>query len=127
MDNPNAPDCVGEHPIITAAENGHVEVIKFLAPLTDNPNAPNIYGETPISIADNRGYTNIVKVLKEVLDEQKLKQDEENDNRDAKDLQRSMDDEDILGEIIFDPSQEDEDQDDRQLPILKRGRFNMDN
>ena len=147
MDNPNAPDCVGENPIILAAENGHVEVIKFLAPLTNNPNAPNIYGETPISIATEKGYTNIVKVLNDALDEQqKLKQEKEVENNDkkvAKNLQQKlMQDDfgisveesiplDLVGNYIqIDPSHEDEEenQDDRirQLPILKRARFNRE-
>ena len=34
-----------------AAQNGHTEIVKLLAPLTDNPNAPDDYGKTPISVA----------------------------------------------------------------------------
>ena len=72
---------------------------------------------------------------------EKLKQEkEENDKKEANKshLQRSMDDEefglisgesiplDLVGHYIqIDPRQENEDQDDRrQLPILKRARFN---
>ena len=46
-----------------AAQNGHTEIVKILAPLTDNPNAKAITGQTPISLAALNGHTEIVKIL----------------------------------------------------------------
>ena len=66
-DNPNAPDKYGETPIHLAAQDGHTEVVKFLAPLTDNPNAPDNDGETPISLAAEFGHSEIVNVLTSII------------------------------------------------------------
>ena len=41
-------------PIHEAAWNGHIEIVKILAPLTDNPNAPNNDGKTPSSVTKNK-------------------------------------------------------------------------
>ena len=60
-DNPNAPNKDGDTPIHFAAQEGHTEIVKILAPLTDNPNAPNNNGETPSSVAYN---AKIKKILK---------------------------------------------------------------
>ena len=46
-----------------AAQEGHAEIVKILAPLTDNPNAPDEYGETLIYWAAYWGHTEIVKIL----------------------------------------------------------------
>ena len=43
----------GKTPIFWAAQNGHTEIVKILAPLTDNPNAQNDYGITPSLITKN--------------------------------------------------------------------------
>ena len=50
-------------PIYMAAENGHTEIVKILAPLTDNPNAPDEDGWTPIHRAADNGHIEIVKIL----------------------------------------------------------------
>ena len=45
-------------PIFWAAENGHSEVVKVLAPLSDNPNKPGPFNEkmyTPIYMATMKG------------------------------------------------------------------------
>ena len=46
-----------------AAQEGHAEIVKILAPLTDNPNAPDEYGITPIYWAEHNGHSEIVKIL----------------------------------------------------------------
>ena len=51
-----------------AAENGHTEIVKILAPLTDNPNAPDENGRTPIHWAAYYGHTEIVKILAPLTD-----------------------------------------------------------
>ena len=52
------------HPILSAAVNGHIDIVKFLAPLTKYPNTP-VYGSntTPIHTAASNGYLEIVKFL----------------------------------------------------------------
>ena len=50
-------------PIHEAAWNGHIEIVKILAPLTDNPNAPDADGRTPIHKAALNGHTEFVKIL----------------------------------------------------------------
>ena len=63
IENPNAPNEDGNTPIHTAAEYGHIEIVKILAPLTENRNAPDLYGTTPIILAAENGHTDIVKIL----------------------------------------------------------------
>ena len=47
-----------------AAEHGHFEVIKTLAPLSENPNASvNCYYFSPISSAVRNGHLEIIKFL----------------------------------------------------------------
>ena len=43
-------------PIHEAAQNGHTEIVKILAPMTDNPNAPDKDGQTTPTLY----YTSIV-------------------------------------------------------------------
>ena len=43
-----------------AAGEGHVEIVKILAPLTVDPNAPENDGDTPIHLAAQLGHTEIV-------------------------------------------------------------------
>ena len=50
-------------PMIWAAEHGHVDVVKSLAPLIDNPNAPLLDGRTPIFSAAQNGHIDVIKVL----------------------------------------------------------------
>ena len=56
-----------KNPIIKAAENGLLEVIKLLAPLMKksslSPNFPNSHGQTPIYLAAEKGHVEIVKYL----------------------------------------------------------------
>ena len=47
----------------SAAQNGHIDVIKVLTPFTDNPNAPDKSGDTPIYIAALAGHFEIVNFL----------------------------------------------------------------
>ena len=46
----------GDTPIHEAASFGHLDVIRFLAPLTENPNKPNKNGITPIDVAMKKNY-----------------------------------------------------------------------
>ena len=48
-------------PIHEAAWNGHIEIVKILAPLTDNPNAPNNFGHTPMDVAMSKTIRDILK------------------------------------------------------------------
>ena len=66
--NPNTPDKDGTTPIYLAAQVGHTEIVKILAPLTNNPNASNRYQETPIYCAAYKGHTEIVKILTPLID-----------------------------------------------------------
>ena len=63
-DDPNAPDKSGASPIHAAAQKGHIEIVKILAPLTDNPNAPKNDGKTPASVAKNAEIRRILKAYK---------------------------------------------------------------
>ena len=63
-DNPNAPNEDGKTPIYWATDEGHTEIVKFLAPLTDNPNAPKNDGKTPASVAKNAEIRRILKAYK---------------------------------------------------------------
>ena len=42
---------------------GHLEIIKFLVPITKRPNSPNSHGVTPICSASTCGHLEIVKYL----------------------------------------------------------------
>ena len=53
----------GDTPIHHAAREGHLDVIKFLAPLTENPNAPDMYGDTPIHEAASFGNLDVIRFL----------------------------------------------------------------
>ena len=57
----------GETPINLAALNGHLEIVRFLAPLSENPNAPNEDGETPIDVANDGGHNEIVQFLQSYI------------------------------------------------------------
>ena len=50
-------------PILWAAKNGQVDIIKELLPLTDNPNAPDRYDGTPIYAARVHGHSDVIKLL----------------------------------------------------------------
>ena len=63
--NPNACDKKGgtRTPILYAARDGNIEIIRFLIPLADNPNDPQNQGVTPIQAAAANGDLEIVKIL----------------------------------------------------------------
>ena len=44
-------DRYGMTPIYLAADNGHTEIVKILAPLTEDPNAPDNDGDFPSLVA----------------------------------------------------------------------------
>ena len=50
-------------PILWAAKNGQVDIIKALLPLTDNPNAPDRYEGTPFYAAVVHGHSDVIKLL----------------------------------------------------------------
>ena len=52
-----------------AARKGHIDIVKFLAPLIENPNAPS-YQRFPMStiqMAEIYGHTNVAKYLKKLM------------------------------------------------------------
>ena len=55
-------------PILIASENGHIDIVKFLASKVDDPNPPNNGGITPIHVATFHGHTEIVKFLATKID-----------------------------------------------------------
>ena len=62
-------------PIYMAAEYGHTEIVKILAPLTDNPDAPNNKGVTLSSVAKNVEIRRIIesfKIFQESVKDNKL-------------------------------------------------------
>ena len=59
---PNNDEC-GANPIHSAACNGHVNVVKFLANFTKIPNAPDRKGWTPIHSAAGNGHMEIIEYL----------------------------------------------------------------
>ena len=64
MKNPNAPNTFGVPPIIYAARDGNIDLIKILAPLCDNPNVPSSTGwVSAIDLAIQDGYLDIAKIL----------------------------------------------------------------
>ena len=62
-DSPNVQDNEGVTPIHDAVRTGHLDILKFLVPLSENPNHPDIRGRTPIFKAAMFGYLDIVKFL----------------------------------------------------------------
>ena len=69
IDDPNASEgSDGDTPMHAAAREGHLDVIKVLAPLSKNPNAPNSSGWTPIHEAAREGHANVIKVLAPFID-----------------------------------------------------------
>ena len=62
----NQIDCVGNTPLVWAARNGHVGVVKILLGRGDlNPNEPGCYGQTPLWCASKNGHEGVVKILLE--------------------------------------------------------------
>ena len=57
----------GSTPLYLAACNGHIEIVKFLVPLTDNPNTKDVYGRTPMCLVAEEGHTEIVKYLEDTM------------------------------------------------------------
>ena len=50
-------------PIILACEKGHIEVVKFMVPISTNPFASDNQGLNPLHIAASQGHANIVRYL----------------------------------------------------------------
>ena len=53
----------GDTPLHSAAYYGHLDILKFLLPLSENPNYRNKIGETPIDTARKKQHGNVVKFL----------------------------------------------------------------
>ena len=53
----------GDTPIHHAAREGHLDVIKFLAPLIENLNPQDVYGDTPIHEAASFGHLDVIRFL----------------------------------------------------------------
>ncbi len=70
-DDPNIPDQNGSTPIHSAAKNGHIDVLKVLAPLTKNPNRGTVHGkflgETPIQTAQRTGHHEFSRMLQSYI------------------------------------------------------------
>ena len=73
-DNPNMKqDITGTTPIHMAAEEGAVEVVKFLAPLANNLNATNSVGWSAMHYAAVWGKIEIIKFLAPLIDEPNIR------------------------------------------------------
>ena len=61
----NQEDCVGNTPLVWAARNGHVEVVKILLRQGNvNPDKPDgYYGQTPLCHAAENGHEGVVNIL----------------------------------------------------------------
>ena len=59
----NIPAHDGSTPILMAAKNGHIEIVKMLMNTTDNPNAPNNDGWTPQDIALHENHHEIAELF----------------------------------------------------------------
>ena len=60
----NQKDCVGNTPLLWAAENGHEGVVKMLLERDEvNPNKPDNHGQTPLHPAVVNGHEGAVKLL----------------------------------------------------------------
>ena len=46
---------------------GHIDVLKFLAPLTTNPNSPMKGGGTPIQLAHAHGHHEFARILQSYI------------------------------------------------------------
>ena len=68
----HAPNENGFTPIHFQARNGHLDVIKVMAPLTENPNMPNKYGQTPIYWAAFGGHTEVIIFLASLTEDPNL-------------------------------------------------------
>ena len=66
-DDPNTRDWFGSTPIIEAAIKGHIDVLKFLAPLTKTPNRKTKWRETPIERAQRRGHHEFARILQSYI------------------------------------------------------------
>lgn len=58
-----AGDIYGATPLMYAAYNGHIEMVKLLLAHDANPNAKTYNGKTAASVADDRGHEKIVALL----------------------------------------------------------------
>ena len=69
---PKAQEYYGWTPMNLAAQNGHKEIVKFLANTVNVENSsiiiPNTFGKTPIHMASINGHADIVKILTKYTD-----------------------------------------------------------
>ena len=56
----------GRTSIHWAAEEGHLEVVKFLASYTSTPNSPDFMGQTPSKLAGSKGFLDIAAFFLEL-------------------------------------------------------------
>jgi len=60
----NQEDCAGNTPLVWAARNGHMGVVKILLGRGDvNPDKPDEYGQTPLGFAAENGHEGVVEIL----------------------------------------------------------------
>ena len=67
MENKNPSDNLGWTPLHIAAENGHLDIVKYIVQDLDERNPKTINGETPISLARDINHHEIVTFLEEGL------------------------------------------------------------
>ena len=63
--------CRNPHSAIQAAAfEGHLDIVKLLAPLSENPNHENANGLTTIDIARNQGHEHVAEFLEDYYKKQ---------------------------------------------------------
>ena len=55
------------HAMHIAADRGHVNILRFLAPLMKNPNEPHFVFRTPIDVAKQNGYGEFARILQSYI------------------------------------------------------------
>ena len=68
MDNKNPANISGLTPLHGAAQNGHLEVCKYLMNKVDNKNPAENTGTTPLHCAADRGHLEICKFIASQID-----------------------------------------------------------